>query len=193
MRSLSSALQTAIVQPVVNVIYLVRVDFDSGSATWNSGMKDLIFDGATYRAAGHLGAISQIQETQGIKAAGITITMSGIKPEILAMVKDHPFLDRKCYVYLAAVDENFTFDSSKCVMVFRGSLDSMNGTVGNTASITMGVKSRLADWERPRRLRYTDADQQKLYPGDAGMEFIPQLSQKKLIWPRAAFLPDPRD
>ena len=48
-----------------------------------------------------------------------------------------------------------------------------------------GVESRLADWERPRVSRYTDADQQQRFPGDLGCRFAPQMVEKELVWGRA--------
>lgn len=193
MRSLSSALQTAVVQPVVPTIMLVRIDFDSGVMAWNSGYRDIMYDGVTYVAAGHLGSISPTREAPGIKAAGISITLSGVKPEIVSLLLSEPYMNRPVRIYLAVTDEQWAFNADLTTLYFRGRIDTITGSQGQTSSFTVAVRSRLADWERQRTLRYTDADQQKLHPGDKGMEFIAQLSQRKIIWPKAAFQPDPRD
>lgn len=193
MRTISAALQAASVQPVVNTIMLTRIDFDSGTVAWNSGYKDIVFNGVTYVAAGALGSISAVKEAPGAKASGITITISGVKPEIVALVQSVPYLNRKVWVYLAVTDENWTFIPDQVTLYFKGKIDNINGVSGATASFAIAVRSRLADWERTRVLKYTDADQQKLHPGDKGMEFIPQISQQKIVWPQAGFLADPRD
>ena len=72
-------------------------------------------------------------------------------------------------------------------------MDSISGRIGSESSFVVALKSRLADWDRPRKILYTDSQQQKLHPGDKGMEFIPQISKSKIIWPRAAAMLDPRD
>ncbi len=193
MRTLTAELGTALVQPVVRLIYLVRIDFDSGTVAWNSGYRDITFNSKTYIASGVLGSVSGVREEAGIKSSGITLTLSGVKPEMVSLALSEPYLGRKCWLHCAVVDDAGIFDPNLAVLLFYGKLDDLSGESGQSASFSISVRSRLSDWERERILRYTDADQQKLYPGDKGMEFIPQLSQRKIIWPKAAFLPDPRD
>jgi hypothetical protein len=193
MRSLSTAMQAASVAPVVYPLMMTRIDFDSGTLAWITGYQDVVFNGVVYEATGDIGSISPVKETPGAKPSNVSITISGLKPEVVALLQTEPYLNRKCWIHMAATDENWTFDADQVALYFYGKLDDINGITGETASFSISIRSRLADWERVRNLKYTDADQQKLYPGDKGMEFIAQLSQRKFIWPRAAFLPDPRD
>lgn len=193
MRALSSALNTALVQPVIRVMYLTRIDLDSTVIAFNSAFADVDYGGATYIGSGTLGSISPVQESPGAKVTAVNISLSGIKTEMVSLALSQPLLNRKVRIYGALTDDGFALDSDRVVLLFYGFIDDVQGTMGKTASFSLSVKSRLADWERPRKLRYSDADQQKLYPGDKGMEYIPQLSQRKLVWPKAAFLPDPRD
>lgn len=193
MRTLTAAMQSAMTAPAVRLISLIRIDFDSGTVAWNSGTRSLSYGGKTYIPTGSLGSIGSVKEQSGVKSAGLNITIGGIKPEVVSLLQSEPYLGRPCWFHVAAVGEDGVFDSNKVVLLFYGKLDDISGDSGKSASFSISVRSRLSDWERERTLRYTDADQQKLYPGDQGMEYIPQLSQRKIIWPRAAFLPDPRD
>lgn len=193
MRSLDSAIASASLAPVVRFLYMVRIDFDSGTVAWHSGFGDYVYDGITYTGTGSLCGISEVTEEPGVKSNSITLTISGVKPEVVALALGAKYINRRCWVYLQCLDEQDRPITATPYLLFRGSLDNIEGVKGNAASFKISVKSRLADWERPRKLRYTDADQQKLYPGDKGMEFIPQLSERILVWPKAAFLPDPRD
>lgn len=193
MRTLDSVLATAAKQPVVRIIALVRINFDSGVVAWHSGYGDLTFAGATYQGVGALGSISAVKEQPGIKSSSLSLQINGIKPEIVALALAEPYLNRSALVHIQMLDDQDRPLIATPLMIYKGTLDSIDGTMGSTGEIQIQIKSRLADWERPRKLRYTDADQQKLYPGDMGMEYIPQLSQRQLVWPKAAFLPDPRD
>lgn len=65
-----------------------------------------------------------------------------------------------------------------------GMLDFAKTTTGETGSITFSSESRFAAWERPQVRRYTDAEQQRLYPDDRGFEFVGQAAQKEIIWGR---------
>lgn len=193
MRSLDSAISTAVTGPVVRGIYFVRLCFDSGTVGWHSGFGDIAFDGVTYKGVGVLSSVSGVKEEPGVKASGVTVGMSGIKEEIVSLLLGQQYINRKAYIHFTPLNEEDEPVTATPHLVFRGTMDNINGTMGANAGFTISLKSRLADWERPRKVLYTDVEQQELYPGDRGMEYIAQISQKKIIWPRAAFLPDPRD
>jgi hypothetical protein len=179
--------------PVVRGIYYVKLAFDSGSACWNSGFGDYPFGGDTYLGAGTLSNVSSIKEESGVKAAGATVGLSGIKEEIVSMFLSEPYLNRKAYIYFVPLDEGDQPVTPTPKMIFKGTMDDISGVMGSSASFSVTLKSRFADWERSRKSLYTDVEQQRLHPGDRGLEFVAQLSQKKIIWPMKQFLMDPRD
>jgi hypothetical protein len=189
MRALSAGVLAAINSPVVpKIIYLVHFDFDAGWLCFNSSFNDIDYDGKTYIAAGNLGTISATEEKGGVQSAGLTVTMSGVYPAMVAALVGEPYLNRPAFIYMAVLGTDDSFNSADVRLMFAGKMDAISGTQGENPSFTVSIRSRLSDWERGRTLRYTDADQQKLYPGDRGMEYIPQLSQTNIIWPRAALL-----
>lgn len=192
MRSLTAETLAAVTAPVVRGIYLIAIFFDELTVAWNSGPSDIDYGGHTYRATGSLGSVGRINEKPGVVASSLGVTISGIRPEITALVMATSYLGRPVIIHYALLDETNQFSADRCVQVFSGRLDAIKGTQGKAASYDLTVASRLSDWERQRKLTYNDADQQRLYPGDRGMEYVAQLSEMKLIWPRAKFLPDAR-
>jgi hypothetical protein len=160
---------------------------------WHSGFGTISLGGIDYVGAGALSSISVVKEETGIKAAAVTVGISGIKTEVVSLLLGQAYLNRKTYVHFVPLDEGDQPVTVHAALLFRGTMDEISGTMGSTASFSVSLKSRLSDWERSRKVLYTDVEQQQLHPGDRGMEFIAQISQKKIIWPRAAFLPDPRD
>jgi len=81
------------------------------------------------------------------------------------------------------LDDAYTIITSP-VLQFSGLIDQMAITIGQTATITLSAEHKLVRWERPNVRRYTDADQQKLYPGDLGLQFISQVVEKEILWGR---------
>ncbi len=193
MRTVDSAISTAVVAPIVRGIYFVRLHFDSGIAAWHSGFGDIVLDAITYKGVGNLSSVPAIKEEPGVKASGVSVGVSGIREEVVAPLLGQPYMNRKAFIHFIPLDDADRPVAGTPKLLFRGTMDNITGGMGATAGFTVSLKSRLADWERPRKVLYTDVEQQQLYPGDLGMEFISQISQKKIIWPRAAFLPDPRD
>lgn len=193
MRTLDSAIAAASFSPVLRYIFMVRIDFDGGTVAWHSGFGDYAYGGVTYKGIGVLGSISSVKEEAGVKSATVTATISGVNSDVIGLALGQKYINRKCWIYLQCLDDEDRPMLTTPYLLFKGTLGNISGTQGNSASFQLPIKSRLADWERQRKLRYTDTDQQKLYPGDRGCEFIPQLSERTIIWPKAAFLPDPRD
>jgi hypothetical protein len=58
---------------------------------------------------------------------------------------------------------------------------------GKTGMIEVTVTDESADWTRVRSERYTDQDQQAVYPGDKGFEFVSSIASKEVIWPASTF------
>ena len=72
---------------------------------------------------------------------------------------------------------------SSPVTVFSGRMDVMQvSDDGQTAEIIMTAESRLMDFKRPREVRYTDEEQQNLFAGDLGLEFVNDIQEKAIYW-----------
>lgn len=192
MRDLTPEFELAITSSLVKFMYLVKIYFDSGIEAWTTSYRQIEYNNTVYFPAGHLATLSAVKETTGVKSSVLNLGLSGIDPNITALLLSEPYLGRKAEIYTVLTDETYFFSEDLVKLLFVGTLDIISGEQGKTASFDIPVKSRLADWERTRSIKNSDAEQQRLYPGDKGMEYIPQLSKKKIIWPRAALLIDPR-
>lgn len=193
MRSLGTEIANATAAAKISGIYFFKLALDSGNVCWHTGFGDYVVGADTYTGLGSITSIGSIKEESGVKASGLTVGISGINSEVVSLFLSEPYINRKAYVYFVPLTEGDQPVISTPYLLFRGTIDDVSGTQGKTASFSITLKSRFADWERPVKSLYTDVEQQRLHPGDKGLEYIGQLSQKKIIWPRAAFLPDPRD
>lgn len=193
-RTLPTAIGTAATSATVpKILYFVRLDFDAGSICYNSSLNTLVLGGKTYIGAGNLGSISGVSEAVGVKSSEVTVSLAGVNNALIVALQNEPFLNRPAFIHIAVLGADDSYSATNTLLMFSGKMDSISGKQGEVGSFSVSIRSRLSDWERTRSIKYTDADQQKLYPGDKGMEYIPQISQKKIIWPTAAFFPDPRD
>ena len=53
---------------------------------------------------------------------------------------------------------------------------------GQSSILTMTAENRLVDFRRTRELRYTDEEQQNLFTGDVGLEFVTAIQEKTIYW-----------
>lgn len=189
MRSIDAGTQAALAAPVVRKIAMVRMHFDGGIVAWHTGTGEISFQGYAYSGIGSLGSIGAAKEDTDIRPASITATISGIPTANISLALSEPFLGRKAYVHIALLDDADQVDiiSRPPFLLFYGSMDAPTIEMGETASVTIPINSRLSDWERRRTNRYTNAEQQALHPGDRGLEFIEQMAAREVIWPGAGF------
>lgn len=124
------------------------------------------------------------RQAKGFRENGITIENKHFEATLEVLVRE---LRRdKARMYLGFINEDFTTLIADPFLIFDGRMDTAEiADGGDTATITLTAESRLRDLERVRTRRYTDADQQSRFPGDKGLEYVPSLQDKQIVWGRA--------
>ncbi|WP_305047199.1 hypothetical protein [Geoalkalibacter sp.] len=183
-RALTPAAANAAAAPVVRPISMVRLDFPGAILAAHSGLRNFAWGGDTYLGVGHFGGVSSVRDAMGTQPAGVQLTLSGIPVDLVAKCLGDHYQGRDARLYLACLNEAHQLILDP-VLVFRGRMDVPDIRMGQTATITMHVENRLADWRRARNRRYSHEDQQELYPGDMGLQFVTQMVEKTILWGRS--------
>lgn len=134
---------------------------------------------------GRLGAITAAEENTELSAEGITVRLSGIPPENISLALGQHYQGRAAKIWAVFIRPNG--DSYQVVtapLIFAGRIDNMIVDLGKTATLTIRVESRLAEWERAKNLHFTAETHNRRYPGDKFFEFVPQMEEKELAWGR---------
>ena len=76
-RTLSSEMQAVATAELVRPIYLIDMEFTSGSVFFWSGVGNLTFNSNSYIGAGDLLSIGTVSETAELQANGATVTLNG--------------------------------------------------------------------------------------------------------------------
>ena len=183
-----TASQSAAPRPIV----LVHLDLPTGVLRINSTDRSVFFesDGASplneFFGVGDLGAVSSIGETFRLTATGVTLSLSGI-PSTYISAAFAQAMGRSGQIWLGFFDDNYAVISEPA-LVFSGRIDNASMNIGEAATVTMQVESRMVAWERPKIRRYSNEDQQQRFGGesptitDKFFEFITQAVDKVLIW-----------
>ncbi len=188
-RDLTSGMVSVTTADVVRPAYFVRMQFDSNDSpsylnVW-SGVGDLVYGGNTYTGVGDLLSIGEIAESSDLSAAGISVSITGLKSEFLVIAKDHQYQGRPLTVALGAFDSSGSLIADPTVM-FSGFMDIMTITEGGDSStISVSVENKLIAFERSKIRRYTAEDQKIDHPTDKGFEFVTAIVEKEIIWGRA--------
>lgn len=183
MRSLSGA-GAALLGGRLVVATLVEMQLDTPLYMTDAGI-DLQYDGNTW-LGGRQVAVEKVGE-QGGEVQALKFSISGVPSENIALALATPIQGKPVRAYAALMDP----DSQAVVDViplWRGTLDQMpirHGAEFSTISVT--AEHIAIGMARPKGLRYTDADQRRLYPGDRALEFIVAQATHQDVWPSAAY------
>jgi len=206
--------------PEIYPFFAIELMFDTEEIIYNgdtiqseplymwTGLGDLTVDGKTYIGTGSFMHISEVTETADIRAAGASVTLTGLSSDILALALSQPYQGRLCYIKFGILDANndvllkqdsfplllensamidiSTGDPNALATLFTGYMDQMTiEESADTCTIQMTIESKLIDLERPRIFRYTSENQKARYANDLAFDFIPDLQDQPLSWGRS--------
>jgi hypothetical protein len=181
-RSLSASMVTEVTTAQLAPVLLASLSFSTPVYLW-SGYGNLVYNSTTYLGLGTLGTISPLEETTDLAARGLTLRLSGVPTANVSLALTENYQGRECSIMFGALSPTAGTLIASPVTVFAGRMDVMQITDdGNTAEITMTAESKLMDFKRPREIRYTDEEQQQLFPGDVGLEFVNDIQEKAIYW-----------
>lgn len=150
--------------------------------------------GAVYMGFGEIADIPPLQQLLNGTAEGVDFVLSGVSPEILALIAvDAPAVKRKAVqVGIGIMDDSWQLVGGLHWM-WRGIADflageikgakSVNGT--QTRSVKLAVGTTMTGRRRRGRSFWTDADHQEGHAGDRMFERTLKYSQAiQKSWPR---------
>ncbi len=185
-RDADSEQVTLSAKPVYREIVLCELQLDSGTLYFTTLDRNVEFDGDTYLGLGSFLVASGVKETAESTASGLQLELSGIDLDIIDTALDEEYGGRAIILKYGFLDENFqiTAATGGPAILFQGLIDQMNVALGKTATITLTAEDDWIRWEEKIVSLYTNEEQQYLYPGDLGLEFVQQVVDKQILWGR---------
>jgi len=164
---------------------LVEMNLGSGFVRVALCRDTIEWDGKLF-LGGRQASIDPIRD-QGGQMVAQAFQLSGVNADMLSIALAEQVQGRPVKVWTAILDP----DTQLLLDVrqsWSGTLDQMPiSQQGAQATITVTAEHRGITFARPKGLRYTDSDQQALFPGDRGLEFIIAQATHQDVWPSAAF------
>lgn len=181
-RTVTPAFASAAAAGLVRPAFLFEGLFDSGALRLWSGYGLITWNGNVYTGAGIFMALDAVEETNGVEANGLKISLNGVPSGILSLSLAEPYQGRVVRVYQA-----FLTTAGALVvdpdLLFTGFADLMNlEDAGETCTIELLAESRLIALQRARSRRYEDQDQKIDYPTDRFFEFVSIIQDTPIKW-----------
>ena len=163
---------------------MVEFLFDSGPVRFWTGVGDLDYGGNEFTGSGHLLSLTEITETQEIEAQGVAFQLAGADDQTLSLALTEKYQNRRCTLYLGALDENMQLDGAPYEL-YSGRMDVMEiNDAPDSCNITLTTENELIELKKAKVFRYTPEDQRRRYPDDYGLDFVPRTTEMEIIWGR---------
>lgn len=151
-------------------------------------------DGRDWQGIGHLGSMAGIEQAINGDAPEATFNLSGVSSEILRLARDEFMAEvygRTAFVLIQffGVDDPADPGNQRPLdnpyAIWSGRMLQPTFTYGENGerSVSISAESLFSLRSRPKYAMYTDADQQRRFPGDEGFEFVGTLVNKVVTWP----------
>lgn len=185
MRTLSTPTINLLNSGRVGLAQLVRMDLTQ-TLRMNTSSWNLEWDGFEWMGVGNLGRVEEVETAPG-EIKGLRLTLSGVLPETLSLALAEPIQGRPCEL-LTAIFDTESFQVVDVQTEWAGLLDTMPiREAGSTAEVAVTAEHIGVELLRPRVVLYSDQEQQRLYPGDRGLEYVIDQADKSIVWPAASF------
>ncbi len=185
-RTLSGAVVTETTDDDYILVGFVELSYDTPFRVWTGlGTLTATMPGGSSQSwvgVGDIGNIEGIKETIENAQNGVVMRLSGIDNALLANTLGEDYQGRDAKVWAAYLNSSFALIADP-VLIWDGQMDVMTASDGDeTGEITLQCEPRVAILRRKSESLLTDEEQQRLFPGDLGLEFVSELQGKEIIW-----------
>lgn len=185
-RGLSTDMVTEMGKQLLRPAFFVEIVLLSSTLRVWTGLGDISWDGHTWTGAGAAGTISALPETTEVQAQGMKLSLSGIPSAYVTYALSELVQGKSAKVWLGMLDSTGAVIADP-FNSFAGRVDAIAMEEGGqTSNLNVTVESRLIGLKRTRQFLYTNSDQDALFSGDLGFEYVEQLQEAKLSWPGPA-------
>lgn len=165
--------------PVVDLLYmglpipqrwaLCGIPLEWGGYTWQP--RDIVVS----EVADDTGAISNLR-----------ITLPGVTSAERSLAIGSDVEGSDVQLYKAFVDPD-TGAVGDAMLVWAGELDIPGWQYGKESTVEFTAEHRATIALRPRPSRYTNDEQQRLFPGDTSLNVDPATDGASIVWPAASY------
>ena len=185
-RGLSDLIKAEVDKQQITLVHLFYFGFAAPDYLAD-GRMNIDWNGNTYYATGDILEVPEIKDTVSPGLDQITITVSGVNQANIASALGADYTNVPVSIYRVLLDSAMRIVDAP-VEISSGVItapDIAEDPYEGTCTLTWKVTSHWAGFERVAGRRCNDADQQKWFPGDRGLEYASK-SVAKLKWGTAA-------
>lgn len=167
-------------------ILFAEIAFVSGPSYFWTGAGTINWNGHDWVGVGRCGSVSEMEESDEIRATNLVLTLSGIPSDLVGAALTECRNGKPVTIWFGQLTENGTVVASPA-KAWSGMMDVPTiDEGGETSTVTLNVESRLARLQDPNIHRYTTQDQQPISPGDLGFVYVEVIQDWTGAWGKGA-------
>ena len=153
-----------------NMAHLIKLDFTTPIYITESATA-ITHGGISYLSSNALKSISNINETAQVQAGSITINLSSVSQEYVALLLSEQYIGNQVEISRVLLTDDHVIIGDP-ILLFDGSMQSFTITDGtNSSSIALIASSHWSDFDKKSGRRTNSNSQNLHFPNDRGMEF----------------------
>lgn len=181
-RNLSTELITEIESDTIRFLLFVKLEFDSGTIYLHNGIGTLTWDSNDWLGVGDFGSIEQIQEGTELSPYSLVLLLSGLDASLMDEALNQDYYLRPVTLYFGSLDTSTGALVADPDELWSGKMDSADVALGAVNGIRLTCESDFAVFDQANNSRYSDAHQQRDYPGDLLFQYMEQMVDTVLVW-----------
>lgn len=167
----------------IPMVQLVRMDL-SVTLYLTTANHDIPWDGHPWLRS-NLASIEPIEDVTG-ELQGLAFVIPGVNESGLSLALTEPVEGKVVRVWDLLLDPD-TGEAVEAVAAFSGTLNVPAIEDGATAVVSVTAEHRGISAVRAKPSRYTNDEQQRLYPGDTSLDFDIATDAAPIAWPKASY------
>ena len=191
-RSLPGAVVTEIAKDSLKYIDLIEVHFDAadgGTKFLTNGQfpftvsTDTSGGSQTFLANGEFISFEMVNETDEARVNEINIILSGVSTTFTNLFLNNDYVERRIVIYRQFLDSANAALSTP-IMLFDGEIKNFAiNDKSDTSQVVIKSASVFYNFDDNNGRRTTEASQQRVFPGDRGMQYA-STTTKDIRWGR---------
>jgi len=181
-RDMTLQMIEALEAPVIRPAVIFSLQLSASYLRLWDGYGPLFWGPDRYEGNGWFRSYSAPTESEQITAEGFSVTLTAVPLEVAALLLNQARQGLTGYLWFGALDAAGVLIPDP-ILLCSGFLDvpefSQDAT---TAAVSLTFESDLVKLDTPNETRFTDAEQQRLFPGDLGFQYVAEIPNKRLFW-----------
>lgn len=188
-RALHASTEAAVIAETVLRAMAVDLDFSTGPVRLNTTFDTLTIGGQEFLPAGTMGSISAVEESAELAATTLRLTLSGVPRGMASIALGESYQNRTAVLWEVVLNPDTLAIVGDPVKVFAGRMDVMRVSyAAETCTVELDVTNRLVDWERPRRVLFSDEEHLRRTGGaDRSFRYAAAMADADLTWPTGLY------